>query len=154
LPARACGIAAACTGVGTKNFAAFNRSFNEGATENSENPPSEILCPELLRPETLCSEILVILLSCRVRLPLHTHFRCARQSALPDLFLFTLKTTENSKGGYSQIRSAPEGPHNTTAALSATSVYHTFQTNPLQPNHCRVTKTSGRCTRCRTWVSS
>jgi hypothetical protein len=57
-PSRACGIAAACTGVGTRNFAAFSRSFIDGLTENSEK---------------LRSEILVILLSCRLRLPLHTH---------------------------------------------------------------------------------
>src|SRR5437879_11326459 len=48
LPASACGIAAACTGVGTENRAALSRSFKEGDIESSEK---------------LC-----ILLSCRRRL--------------------------------------------------------------------------------------
>jgi hypothetical protein len=62
----------------------------DGLTENSEK---------------LRSEILVILLSLPVAVAAAHTLGGARQSALPDLFLFTLKTTENSKGGYSLIRS-------------------------------------------------
>src|SRR5262249_22533835 len=36
LPAKACGMAAACTGVGIENPAALSRSFREGVTESSE----------------------------------------------------------------------------------------------------------------------
>src|SRR5262249_25803680 len=53
LPASACGIAAACTGVGTENPDALSRSFKEGDIESSEK---------------LC-----ILLSCRRRLSQHAH---------------------------------------------------------------------------------
>ena len=36
LPSSACGIAAACTGVGMENFAAMSRSFKEGDRVSSE----------------------------------------------------------------------------------------------------------------------
>src|SRR5262245_43622720 len=44
LPASACGIAAACTGVGTENFAALSRAFNDGDTESSEKLCIELSC--------------------------------------------------------------------------------------------------------------
>jgi hypothetical protein len=76
----------------------------DGLTENSEKLPSEIL---------------VILLSCRVRLSLHTHFSVRDNPHYRTYFIYAENYGEFEGRVFSDQVSKPEGPHNTTAALSA-----------------------------------
>src|SRR6266850_1862864 len=126
LPSRACGIVAACTGVGVVNFAAVNLSLMQGEISISENRAEARSVRGSRELSAFTSEpfnIQYYFLAGRSRRGAHTSSR-AGGLLCQLLFRLRVKRTEETGGGSLRSSTAPEGPHNTTEVISAKRVYH------------------------------
>src|SRR6266851_1543205 len=107
LPSRACGIAAAWTGVGVKKRADDSRSFTYVEIGSSEK---------------IC-----ILLSCWRNRGAHG-ISGERRDSMASLFLnYAENIRRRLRADFLRSGLEPEGPHNTTAVLSAGGVYHRWK---------------------------
>src|SRR5438445_8148510 len=115
LPSSACGIAAACTGVGVINRAAANFSFTYGEINISEKRPAERSARGSDADSARGSEersaftsetfnIQYYFLTGRSRRGSHTNSRAAGGLLCQSCFRLRVKRTEETGGGESQIK--------------------------------------------------
>src|SRR6266567_3537795 len=112
LPSSACGMAAACTGVGVINRAAASRSFTYGEINISENRAEARSARGSEERSAFTSETFNIqyyFLTGRSRRGAHTNSWAAGGLLCQSCFRLRVKRTEETGGGESQIKNCTGG---------------------------------------------
>src|SRR5260370_17166828 len=116
LPSNACGMAAACTGVGVTNRAAANLSFTYGEINISENRAEALSVRGSEERSAFTSETFNIqyyFLTGRSRRGGHTNSRAAGGLLSHSSFRLPLKLTEETEARQPQLNTLPHTPHHT-----------------------------------------